>query len=143
MQELRVNFTCELRVTIYCVSYELFLIARVTSQFLCTSYEFLFIARVISSLYHIFTRYYSVEIMMLLIMMLIWCWLWSFSVIPAFHFFGLLFIKSIIFSKNVLKKPHLVYTYNVRYFVCTFIRLGQFTAQLSFLSRPRYWFIWN
>ena len=49
----------------------------------------------------------------------------------------------IFFSKIFLEKPHLVYTYNLRYFVCTFIRLDWFAAQLSFLSWPWYWFIWK
>ena len=34
----------------------------------------------------------------------------------------------IIFSKNILEKPHLVYTDNVRYFVCTFNWLDRFRA---------------
>ena len=43
----------ELRVIIYCTSYEPLFITRVTSYFYCTSYEVLFIARVTSySLLH-------------------------------------------------------------------------------------------
>ena len=50
---------------------------------------------------------------------------------------------STIFSKNVLEKPHLVYTYNVRYFVCSFIRRDRFAIQLRFLSRIPLWFTWE
>ena len=42
--ELRV-ISYELRVAIYCMSYELLFIARVTSYFLHTSYELLLIAQ--------------------------------------------------------------------------------------------------
>ena len=50
---------------------------------------------------------------------------------------------STIFYKNVLEKPHLVYTYNVRYFVCSFIRRDRFAIQLRFLSRIPLWFTWE
>ena len=50
---------------------------------------------------------------------------------------------STIFSKNVLEKPRLVYTYNVRYFVCSFIRRDRFAIQLRFLSRIPLWFTWE
>ena len=48
-----------------------------------------------------------------------------------------------ISSKTVLEKPYIVYTYNVRYFVCTFIRPDRFVTQLRLLSWPWYWFIWK
>ena len=47
---------------------------------------------------------------------------------------------SAIFSKNVLEKPHLVYTCDVRYFVCIVIRLDRLATQLRFLSGSWYWF---
>ena len=50
---------------------------------------------------------------------------------------------STIFSKNVLEKPRLVYTYNVRYFVCSFIRRDRFAIQLRFLSQIPLWFTWE
>ena len=49
----------------------------------------------------------------------------------AKSFFFLIF--QTIFSKNVLEKRCKVYTYNVRYFACTFIRLDRFATQLRFL----------